>query len=154
MSYNKGFSLLELMVVIAILSIMTVITIPGWLSWRDSAKVKGAANSLKADFERAKLRAVRENGNVCVLFTGDTTYQVFTDPDEDSTLGAGEDVIANRTLPAGVTITNNTFSANRMSFNARGAPDGSAGTISLTSTGGRSYDVVVSMFGRVRTERI
>jgi prepilin-type N-terminal cleavage/methylation domain-containing protein len=153
MSRYKGFTLLELMVVIGILAIMTTITIPGWLSWRDSAKVKGAANSLKADFERAKLRAVRENGNVCVLFMGNTAYQVFTDPDEDSILGAGEDTIADRTLPEGVTITDNTFSSNRMSFNARGIPDGSAGTVRLTSAGGRRYDVVVSMFGRVRTER-
>jgi type IV fimbrial biogenesis protein FimT len=153
MSSNKGFTLLELMVAIAIIAIMATITIPGWLSWRDSARVKGAANSLKADFERAKLRAVRENSNVCVLFTGNTAYQVFTDPDEDSILGAGEDTIADRTLPEGVTITDNTFSSSRMSFNARGIPDGSAGTITLTSTGGQRYDVVVSMFGRVRTER-
>lgn len=153
MSRNKGFSLIELLVVIAILAIGSAIAIPGWLTWRDSARVTGAANSLKADFERAKLRAVRENGNVCVSFTGNTAYRIFTDPDEDSTLDAGEDTIADRTLPAGVTITANTFSANRMSFNSRGIPDGSAGTVTLTSTGGRRCDVVVSMFGRVRTER-
>jgi len=154
MPRNRGFTLIELVVAIAIIAIVAAIAIPGWLSWRDGIKVRGAANSLKADFERAKLRAVRENGNVCVLFTGSTTYRVFTDRNEDSTLDAGEDTIANRTLPAGVTISGNTFSGNRMSFNSRGVPDGSAGTVTLTSTGGRSFDVVVSMFGRVRTERL
>ncbi|MBC2733621.1 MAG: prepilin-type N-terminal cleavage/methylation domain-containing protein [Desulfobacteraceae bacterium] len=152
MSSNKGFTLLELMVAIAIVAVMATITIPGWLSWRDSAKARGAANSLKADFERAKLRAVRENSNVCVLFTGNTAYQIFTDPNEDSILGAGEDTIADRALPDGVSITGNTFSSSRMSFNARGIPDGSAGTVTLTSAGGRRYEVVVSPFGRVRTE--
>jgi prepilin-type N-terminal cleavage/methylation domain-containing protein len=154
MPRNKGFTLIELMIVIAILSIMAAIAIPGWLSWRDGAKIRGAASSLKADFERAKLRAVRVNGNVCVLFTGNTTYQIFTDLNEDSSLDAGEDTIANRTLPAGVSITGNTFSANRMSFNSRGIPDGSAGTVTLTSAGGKRFDVVVSMFGRVRMERL
>ena len=153
MPRNKGFTLIELVVAIAIVAIVVAIAIPGWLSWRDGVKVRGAASSLKADFERAKLRAVRENGNVCVLFTGNTTYQVFTDPNEDSVRDADENMIANRTLPAGVTITNNTFSGNRVSFNSRGVPDGKAGTVTLTSTGGKRFDVVVSMFGRVRTER-
>ena len=153
---NKGFTLLELVIVIAIVGIMAGVMTPSFLEWRDRSKVQGDATELRAAFESAKLRAIKHNTNVVVMFPDTTSYLVFIDTNENGARDADEDQIASRTLAAGVTITDNTFVGNDMAFNPRGMADGpnSTGTITMTSPGGERYSVVVSSFGRVRLERL
>ena len=43
MKNNAGFSLLELMIVLAVFAILSSIAVPSFLSWRSEAKLKGAA---------------------------------------------------------------------------------------------------------------
>jgi len=156
MSRNKGFTLLELMIVLALIGIMAGVITPSFMQWRDRSKVKGDAANLRAAFEMAKLRAIKHNTNVVVTFPDTTSFQVFVDTNNNGAQDAGEDRIASRTLSPGVTITENTFVGNDMAFNPRGAANGpnSTGTVTMTSPGGERYSVVVSSFGRVRMERL
>jgi len=156
MSRNKGFTLIELMIVIAIVGVLAGIMTPSFLSWRDRSKVKGDASELRAVFESAKLRAIKHNVNAVVTFPDTTSYQAFVDTNDNGALDAGEDVITTRTLSPGVTITTITFVGNDMAFNSRGMANGpnSTGRVILTSPGGESYEVVVSSFGRVRLDRL
>jgi type IV fimbrial biogenesis protein FimT len=156
MSRNKGFTLLELMIVIAIFGVLGAVITPSFLEWRDRSKVKGDATELRAAFESAKLRAIKHNTNVVVTFPNTTSYRAFIDTNDNGIRDAGEDMIFDRTLAPGVTITANTFVDNDMAFNSRGMANGpnSTGTITMTSAGGERYSVVVSSFGRVRMERL
>lgn len=156
MNHNKGFSLIELMVTIAIVAILAAVVTPSMLGWRDRTKLRGAIQNLRADFEAAKLRAIKHNTDVVVTFPDNTSYQVFIDTDRSGTRGPGEEILFERALIPGVTITGNTFTGNDMSFNSRGTPDGpnSAGTITMTSVGGNGYQVIVNPFGRIRTQRL
>jgi type IV fimbrial biogenesis protein FimT len=153
---NKGFTLLELMIAIAILGVMAGVMAPSFLQWRDRTKVSGDAGNLRAAFETAKLRAIKHNTNAIVVFPDNTSYQIYVDTNRNGVRDAGENLIADRTLSSGVTITNNTFTNNDMAFNPRGMANGpnSTGTITITSPGGESYSVVVSSFGRVRMEHL
>lgn len=156
MSRNKGFTLIELMIVIALLGIMAGVMAPSFLQWRDRSKVQGDAGNLRAAFETAKLRAIKHNTNVVVTFPDTTSFQAFIDTNNNGAQDAGEETLFNRTLAPGVTITNNTFTGNDMAFNPRGMANGpnSTGTITMTSPGGERYSVVVSSFGRVRMEHL
>jgi type IV fimbrial biogenesis protein FimT len=64
----SGFSLLEVLLVMAIIFIIASIAMPPFLRWRTDAQLRGAASNLRGDLEFAKLRAVRENSFVAVLF--------------------------------------------------------------------------------------
>lgn len=153
MEPNKGFSLIELVIVIAIIAITASFTVPAYLTWRDDSKARGAAASMRADFERAKYRAIRENSNVRVAFTSNS-YMAHTDLNSDGVLDADETVLTQASLPPGVTLSNN-FGGDEMSFSSRGIPAGGlsdAGTVVMRSPGGREYSVIVSRFGRIRTE--
>ena len=156
MSRNKGFTLVELMIVIAIFGVLAAIITPSFLEWRDRSKVRGDATELRAAFESAKLRAIKHNTNVVVVFPDASSYQVFIDTNEDGVRDAGEDIMLTRTLAPGVTITTNTFTGNDMAFNPRGMANGpnSTGRVIMTSPGGEDYEVVVSSFGRVRMDRL
>jgi len=156
MSRNKGFTIIELMIVMAIFGVLAGIMTPSFLAWRDRSRVKGDASELRAVFESAKLRAIKHNTNVVVTFPDTTSYQAFVDTNDNGARDAGEDIIANRTLSPGVTITDNTFVGQDMAFNSRGMANGpnSTGTITMTSSGGERYSVVVSSFGRVRMEHL
>jgi len=156
MSRDKGFTLVELMITIAIVAVLAGIITPSFLQWRDRTKVRGDASTLRATFEAAKLRAIKHNTNAVVTFPDTTSYQAYIDTNQNNVRDAGETIFANRTLSSGVSISENTFTGNKMAFNPRGMANGpnSTGTITLTSPGGNRYSVVVSSFGRIRLERL
>ena len=158
MSRNRGFTLIELVIVIAILGVLAGVITPSFMAWRDRSKVKGDATELRAVFESAKLRAIKHNANAVVTFPDTTSYQAFVDSNGNGIRDAGEVIIASITLSPGVTITNNTFSGNKMAFDSRGnadVPTGSTGSlVTMTSPGGARYNVSVTSFGRVQMRRL
>jgi len=156
MLHNKGFTLIELMITIAIFTVLAGFITPSFLQWRDRTKVKGDATNLRADFESAKLRAIKHNTNAVVTFPDTTSYTGYVDANKNNVRDGDEIILFERNLSPGDRITENTFVGNDMAFNPRGMANGpsSTGTITLTSPGGHRYSVVVSSFGRVRLERL
>ena len=76
--HNCGYSLLELMIVVALLAITAAIAIPNMIAWRGDDKLRGAINNLKGDLNMAKTMAVRENAPVAILFSANE-YEIFLD---------------------------------------------------------------------------
>jgi prepilin-type N-terminal cleavage/methylation domain-containing protein len=143
-----GFSIFELLIVIAVIAVVSAIVTPNIISWRNSAKLRGAAGNIKGDLEMSKARAVRERSPVTVTFTA-TNYQVtFTDKDGNTR------TLRNRQLPAGVRVDlgSTSFGAmdDKTQFNARGFPV--AGSAVLVNTIGDQKKIIVSRLGRIRIE--
>jgi prepilin-type N-terminal cleavage/methylation domain-containing protein len=126
---HKGFSLLELVVAIAIAAILGSLALPSFISWQRNSQLRGAATNLMADLEAAKIRAVRENSFVAVLFATDR-YTIFVDNgDGGGTAGdwirnGTESLIQQRILAAGLSIplADLTLINQRVRFNGRGLP--------------------------------
>jgi len=157
MKKSRGFSILELLVVLAVIAVVSAIVTPNFISWRNNAKMRGAVDNLMGDLEMAKIRAVKENNFVAVLFNP-TGYRVFVDKANPWVQDADERLLRVRKLPAGVTFDlghpNWGFTSNRTRFNSRGRAGTENGTAVIVNREGRQRDVIVSTLGRIRVKRI
>ncbi len=77
----NGFSVAEMLVVLAIGGILTAIAIPAFMAWAPKYRVNGAARQVFSDLMAAKARAVAEGNPYVVTF--DTTAGSYTIHDND-----------------------------------------------------------------------
>lgn len=73
MNTNKGFTIVELLIVISIMGIISAISVPGLLEWRRNAQYKEAAQTALTALRQAKGQAVNLNRPVAVRFTLDSS---------------------------------------------------------------------------------
>jgi len=153
MRNESGLTIIELMVVIAITAIVVAFAVPNMLGWRENSKFDGTVENLRGDLNLAKIMAVRENGFVAVQFFGNR-YQVFTDNTGFCVLDAGERLIRNQVLPAGVAIdlglTDFPLNVDDdcARFNERGLPV-NIGKVVIVGTGGDSRTIDLNRLGRI-----
>lgn len=150
MRNESGLTIIELMVVIAITAILMAFAVPNFVGWRENSKFTGTVDNLRGDLNLAKIMAVRENGFVAVQFLADG-YQVFTDNGASAgVLDAGERLIRNQVLPAGVAIdlALTDFTSDRTRFNERGLPE-NIGTVVIVDAGGDQRSINLNRLGRI-----
>ncbi len=156
-SKDTGFTLIELMVVIAISAILSVIAVPNMIGWRNNATLKGNVLNLTGYMEMAKLKAIKENAKVAVVFdVVDNGYSVFVDNGAGSNANnwihdEDEQLLGNIKSPAGITLST-TRKNNKLRFNSRGRCAGI--TITSANINGKQMDVIVSIVGRIRISSI
>ncbi|MEW5910183.1 MAG: GspH/FimT family pseudopilin [Thermodesulfobacteriota bacterium] len=155
MRKDAGVTLMEVLIVVAIIGVLTAIAIPNWLSWRANAKINGAATNLRGDLEMAKMRAIKENASVAIIFSTNG-YIIFI----DNGVGAGiadnwvqdgnEIELTNRQFTPGVSMSN-TFASGRTRFSGSGRP-GNIGTAALSDSRGVQRQVIINTLGRIRLQ--
>jgi len=154
MHKNSGFTIMELMITIAIIAVLAAIAVPNMIGWRSGTKLQGAVENLRGDLQWAKLKAVQESEFVTVLFlAGGTSYEVFMDSTPNGVRDAGERLYRQRDLPVGVSIDlgNTDFSGNDyVTFNNRGftEPPGN-GRVVVDSSGDAPRNIDVTRVGRI-----
>jgi prepilin-type N-terminal cleavage/methylation domain-containing protein len=80
---NQGFTLLEILVALAITGVLAALTLPNLLAWLNSNKVQQAADSVQSALEDAQRQAIRLGRNCTINFTNPTgtnptVYQQIT----------------------------------------------------------------------------
>lgn len=147
---RKGFSLLELMVAIALIAIIATLALPNMVGQISGSRLRGDGDNLRGDLQLARARAVRDAVPVALVFTA-TGYSMFTD--EGATprsLDAGETLIRSKTLSSGIgcNLIDTTFMDHAVRFDPRGRVEES-GVAVLNSSAGKQLQITVSLLGQI-----
>jgi prepilin-type N-terminal cleavage/methylation domain-containing protein len=154
MNDRKGFTLIEVLVSVAIVSILSAIAYPAFGSWCQRANFQSEVSKLVSSLRSAKVEALK-TGAYVVIDADSTGYSVFVDnspaPGEagDWVRQENERQLVNCRLKNGLTLTSN-FPDNKARFSCR--PGLRAGRFILTDIDGHKMDVIVSMVGRIRVQ--
>ncbi len=132
---KSGYSLIELIVTLAVGAILVSIALPSWNKLLPSYQLDGSARQVYSELHSIKMRAVAENVGFQFAYSdGAASYSIKRD----------SSLVVTKPLPEGVIITN----AGAVSFSPRGTA--SANRIRLRSSDGTCKQVVVSPTGRIR----
>lgn len=157
---STGFTLVEMLVIMAILAIMATMAAPSFNSFFDQYRVKRAAETVNAFFVNTKSEAIKRNKRVSAVVKGSGTSwcigmieMVDDDTTCDCSTGSCKIDGANRVVDGasykGVKL-NTGLDGHLFEFSPlRGTVTGNA-TVGLASADGVAYNVVVAKFGRVR----
>jgi prepilin-type N-terminal cleavage/methylation domain-containing protein len=129
---QRGFSLVEVLVVIAIMLIMGTVAVPTLVDALPSYRLKKSARDLCTQLRKARAAAVKQNRDVVIRFNiGGLHYTVDNinvKLEEGITFGHG-----NSSRPAGTKFPSDgvSFNGNKIVFNARGLISSNSGYVYL-----------------------
>jgi prepilin-type N-terminal cleavage/methylation domain-containing protein len=157
MRNGHGFTLIELIVAVAIAGTLLAITVPGFIHFRSSLLRNQVRWSLLADLRYARQLAVTKHKPVVIAFgngsatTDITTYSLHTDSNGNRVKDSGEQVL-NRTLPKGTYLTNVALApVDSIIFDSSGSlyPGSTGGRVTFRGPQGISDTLLVSAIGMV-----
>ena len=162
---HRGFTLIELMIGVAVLAILVAVAVPSFQDLVERRRVTAAAESVLSAMQFARSETIKQNTQVDVVFgnTGGAGWCYGLDDDLGTNCNcattpanctvAGETRVvsntgANEPFPGVVLDTN--FTGDRTGFTTPRGAATQAGTVQMTGAGGETLSVVASLMGRVR----
>lgn len=148
MPKDSGFTVLELIIVIAIAGVLTAIAVPNFLTYQHSYRLNGALSSLRGDLYGAKMLAIKRGVQYRVVFAAGG-YQI-----QRGNLSAGSTAYTTEITRnfadeyPGVTV-DTSATANPV-FSPRGTS--TLVTITLQNTQNKTRTITTSLAGRIKVE--
>ena len=150
---ERGFTLAELVILIAVIGILSVMAVPSFLRYFQAATLKSGAQQFATLVNQARELAVKENGKLCVKMSS-PTQMMYTriNCSGAAWVGPGTDAAGNINLPPGITAAPLTVTANPI-FDYVGSAATQSGGFTLTNTQtGATLTVAVAASGRVTVQ--
>ncbi len=151
----RGFTLIEMMISVSVVTILTMVAVPNMQSMMQRRQLEGAAGEIYANLLLLRSQAIEKNHSVFVNFTGTGTGWTYGLDDVAScnpaTTSDCQMNQSNRVYAGSVwkTVTlAHPFAGNSLSFESRRGLPSASGTIRMTSVAGE-IDVTVSPIGYV-----
>ena len=155
---ESGFTLIEMMIVVAVFAIMATVAIPTFISLLPGMRLNGSARDIFVVMNQIRMRAVAKNTVGVIRFDTGNSWTAWVDDGlaginywYDSNTTPPDTLIKSGTTETGVTISTD-IPSNTFAFNSRGLPAGtpSAYTVTLTNTEGDTRIVQVNALGIIK----
>jgi len=146
---ERGFTLAELVILIAVIGILSVMAVPSFLRYYQAATLKSGAQQFATLVNQARELAIKENGKFCVQMSSPSQmmYRRVDCTTGTVWVGPGTDAAGNINLPPSITAT--VLVASPI-FDYVGSAATQAGGFTLTNTQtGATLTVSVAASGRV-----
>ncbi len=139
---DHGFTVIELMVVLAVAVIVMGVALPNMMSWLPTYRLSAGARQLAGDLQLARMKAISQNTKYRLKFTTANSYEF-----EKESGGTFSTESGPFSLPDGITVTGTTpFTTSE--FQARGTVN-AGGVITLKNINNLEKTVQVNIVGRV-----
>jgi type IV fimbrial biogenesis protein FimT len=164
---TAGFTLVELLVVMAIAGVLISLAIPSYNYITSANRVSGEINGLLGDMQFARIEAIREGSwvTICASSTGTSClgannwasgWIVFQDPNNNQTVNAGETIWRVKPAFNGADTATASGATTAVTFNREGfAQLAAVTTITIhnpTSTKAFTRCLQISLVGMLSTE--
>lgn len=115
-SRPMGFSLVELMIGVAVMGIVLVLALPSYNIWIQNSQIRNAAESITNGLQKAKAEAVARNANIAFVLGANSSWVVSVvtggEVIESRSANEGSRNATRTVLPASATtVTFNNFGA-------------------------------------------
>jgi len=167
----RGFTLVELMVTLALVSVLMMIAVPSYISFSRNSQLSDVISNFVAGFNAARSNSMKLGLNTLMIPQNTSTgwssgWMIFTDTNWDNSYTAGTDTLIaeHPAIPAraGITVTvigdsssPNSLAANYLLFNGSGFPKLKSGNFSngsiVFNNVDRSTTIIYSQAGRIRS---
>ena len=149
----KGFSLVEILTVLAIIAILLTIVPSMFSAFRQRTNLREAAGALAEDIKLAKQRAVAENVNYSITFDINNNQYIMNPYDSNGNMINPPIKTVNLSnFGNGIKINSQNFVGNIMTAQPRGTLSGIAGinaTVTLKNSLNSTLDINVYPMGRI-----
>lgn len=172
---QSGFTLVELMVTVAVMAILAAVAIPSFRGLVNSNRLRASANETIAVLQTARMEAIRSNRLVVACMSaapnaatpacataGASGWIVFQDADRNGQYGASERLIRRATVTGNVQLLASTAFATGITFNSDGMARDVGGSLLNAVVGvclptnepqENESDVSISAGSRIRVTR-
>lgn len=150
MKGNNGFSLVELVVVLAISGVLVAISIPNFIEWTKNARCKEAANFASMAMRQARGQAINLNQRVKVEFDLETSAVIIN--------VVGGPVISTAKIADGIIVKGGTGCATtsgKVAFTFNPMGSSSTGYVCIFDGPIKKYKIGIGTAntGRIRTDK-
>ena len=148
--FNKGITLLEIMIIIVVISIIIAIVTPNFSSFKNHQKMTNTTEDIVSLLNEARNNTISSKDsknygvhfseNQIVLFSG-STYSSSASDNKVVTF----DSVVHIVIPSGIILANNTSGNNNIIFERIMGNTNQSGTITLTLVSDSNVQKVISI---------